>query len=563
MLVSKTSKNMALKFLGTFPWFARGFLRPSRSKFSSCRMIVGRKPRANLKLMPSDTQKKSMKCLATGAVTSLDFALVNCSMNHCQRRLMSTRSDSSDDEEDEINRELEEIEKWLADPEYQEVFEEHYLLPSSGHRVFILQPDYKRGGKRFSSTSTSAQLQLKESVALIDSLHRWTVADTGVYSVKNSHKFRVWGKGNFQEITDRLAETPGVTAVVVNMNMLSGLQLAELQKAWRLPVYDRYTLVLQIFQTRARTKVAKLQVALAEIPYLRSRLRGTHTGDLGNQTVGFAVKGGISYDDRKELLQNRELKLKKTIAKVEGQRAVEKKERKRREIPTVAVVGYTNAGKTSLIKALTGDQGISPRNQLFATLDVTVHGGKLLNHMPVLYVDTVGFISNIPTDLIASFSATLNDMLDADAIIVVNDVSHPDYEWQHETVHQTLKSLSLPPRLSDNIIEIDNKVDLMERNTRKLREGVLQVSSTQGTGLGLLQQKIKEVLLESTGRMQKKLRIPLQGQHLSWLYKEATVEGTHTLEDPESILVDVVITPSSYARFKQQFGKPKLKKKLK
>ena len=151
----------------------------------------------------------------------------------------------------------------------------------------------------------------------------------------------------------------------------------------------------------------------------------------------------------------------------------------------MAVVGYTNCGKTSLIKALTGDESMSPRDQLFATLDVTVHEAVMPSNLRTLFVDTVGFISDIPTNLIASFSATLEDAADADVLIHVRDVSNPDHEKQSANVLQTLRRLRVPKEKLDSMITLGNKIDLVdpaEWKGLKERENLVPVSATEGDG---------------------------------------------------------------------------------
>ena len=162
--------------------------------------------------------------------------------------------------------------------------------------------------------------------------------------------------------------------------------------------------------------------------------------------------------------------------------------RRRREdlrFPTVAIVGYTNCGKTSLIKALTGDESMSPRDQLFATLDVTVHEAVMPSNLRTLFVDTVGFISDIPTNLIASFSATLEDAASADVLVHVRDISNPDHEKQSKNVLETLRRLGVPEEKLDSMITLGNKIDLVdpaEWKGLKERENLVPVSATEGDG---------------------------------------------------------------------------------
>lgn len=197
------------------------------------------------------------------------------------------------------------------------------------------------------------------------------------------------------------------------MGTLKSVQREELEQIFQVPVYDRYNIVMLILKRHAISKHAKLQVALAEVLYVQSRLKKMDTS-------------GIPYETRKLMLQKREQKLKKAIEKFRSHREQARSKRKEMDYPIVAVVGYTNCGKTSIIKALTKDANLEPKDQLFATLDVTLHAGLLPSKMQVLYVDTVGFISDIPTTLIECFVVTLADALHSVIICAIDTHSIDD-----------------------------------------------------------------------------------------------------------------------------------------
>ncbi|CAJ0945993.1 unnamed protein product [Ranitomeya imitator] len=172
--------------------------------------------------------------------------------------------------------------------------------------------------------------------------------------------------------------------------------------------------------------------------------------------------GETFIEVQQRLLKEREMRIKKALDKLRSKRKLLRTQRRRREFPIISVMGYTNSGKTTLIQALTGDTNLHPRNQLFATLDVTAHGGLLPCRMPVIYVDTIGFLSQLPHNLIESFSATLEDVIHSDLLIHVRDISHPEADNQKKSVLSVLQNLKVPQKLLETMIEVHNKIDLVE-----------------------------------------------------------------------------------------------------
>ncbi|KAI9551895.1 hypothetical protein GHT06_022231 [Daphnia sinensis] len=398
---------------------------------------------------------------------------------------------------------------------------------------------------------TTPDLMLEEAKALIDSLPNWKCIDAMKVPVESLEKKNVFGSGQFESLQKKLQKNPNISAVFVSVNLLRGIQRKELTTAFRVPIYDRYSIVLQIFKQRAKTREAKLQVAFAEIPYLRSCLvglqKGTKSDGRGSAT---SVGDGESYYDSKlHLLERRELKIKKELEKMHKKRALLKCERKKREFPVVAIVGYTNSGKTTLIKALTGDSNMQPQNALFATLDVTVHGFKLPCNLTVLLIDTVGFISNIPLNLIAAFKATLNDVIDADMVIHLQDASHPDKENQIATVNDTLKQLNIDS--AKIILQVENKIDRIAPGN--LSASCLQISAKQGTGLEKLVELIQSKLLKVTNRSLLRLMVPSGGPEYSWLHKEATVVDYSHPKDAQYIILNVLVTPAVFGKLRSNY----------
>ncbi|XP_057260494.1 putative GTP-binding protein 6 isoform X3 [Pezoporus wallicus] len=373
-----------------------------------------------------------------------------------------------------------------------------------------------------------------EAVALVDTLQNWTVLDKIVIPTKNPDKKLIFGKGNFQVLT-------------------------ELEDAWGVKVFDRYTVVLHIFRCNARTKEAKLQIALAEIPLLRSNLKN-EVSQLDQQRGGsrYIMGSGETFMEiQYRILKEKELKIRNALEKLRRKRSLLRTQRKKREFPIISVMGYTNCGKTTLIKALTGEAGIQPRDQLFATLDITAHAGYLPSHMAVIYVDTIGFLTDLPHNLVESFSATLEEVVYSDLIVHVRDITHPETILQKATVLSVLKNLNLPSHLLDSMVEVHNKVDLIERY-KPAEENVLAISALHGQGLEELKEEIEKKILTATGKKILTVNVDLEGPQLSWLYKEATVQEVEVMPEDGTARVKVIIGNSAFGKYKNLFPNSKI-----
>uniref|UniRef100_A0AAY4EG89 Putative GTP-binding protein 6 n=1 Tax=Denticeps clupeoides TaxID=299321 RepID=A0AAY4EG89_9TELE len=445
-----------------------------------------------------------------------------------------------------------EAEDLIADGEVDELFQQQIPAGIEGdHRVLIVHPDVKWGSRK--QYLTTAELQMAEAVGLVLTLKNWTVVDKIIMSTKTPQKKRIFGKGNFQTLTEKVRATPGVTAVFVNVERLSPLSEKELQEAWGVKVFDRYSVVLHIFRCNACTKEAKLQISLAEIPLLRSRLKN-EVADLDQQGGGSRYimgSGETQMEVQQRLLKERELKIRAALERLRRKRHMLRSQRQQRDFPVISVMGYTNCGKTTLIKALTGDAALEPKDQLFATLDVTVHAGQLLSRMTVLYVDTIGFLSQLPHRLIDSYSATLEDVVHSDLIIHVRDVSHPETVNQKANVLKVLKNLQIPEKLLQSIVEVHNKIDLID-GYEPTEADALLISALKGHGLQHLKQKVEEAVVKSTGKQVLALKVDLGGPQLSWLYKEATVQEVEVVDD-RSAKVTVIISAAAYGRYRKLF----------
>ncbi|KAG8520651.1 putative GTP-binding protein 6 [Galemys pyrenaicus] len=363
---------------------------------------------------------------------------------------------------------------------------------------------------------------------------------------------RTPGRGHPAVHRQRIRRAREVTAVFLNAEKLAKATQRELEAAWGVPVIDRFALVLHVFRCNARSREARLQVALAELPVLRSNLESDVARPQGRGSRYLMGSGESFMQVQRRLFREKETKLQRALERLRGKRRLLCRQRARRELPVVSVVGYTNCGKTTLVKALTGDAAMQPRDQLFATLDVTAHAGALPCGLTVLYVDTVGFLSQLPHSLVAAFSATLDDVAQSDLVVHVRDVSHPESELQKATVLSTLRDLRLPAPLLASVLEVHNKADRLPGYTPR-EPNAVAVSALLGHGLPELKARLEDAVLTATGRRALTLRVRLEGPQLSWLHEEATVQDVRVLPEGGAAEVTVVISGSAYGRFQKLF----------
>lgn len=445
-----------------------------------------------------------------------------------------TNCKTHDDIED-----IDEINK--HDEEYQHIANK-YLFTYHTHNCFIIHPHVKWGPKKIRDTDPEKQIQ--EAVALIRTLDLWTVHSTIKISLESLDKKQMFGKGNLELLKKKVRRDPSITCVFINIGTLKNTQLEELEIIFKVPVFDRYKIVMEILRLHAISKHAKLQVALAEIPYLRTRLFKDDS-----------AIANTDFETRRLMLHSREQRIKRAINKLRSQRQLLRNKRKQRAYPVVAVVGYTNCGKTSLIKMLTGEESLKPKNKLFATLDVTMHAGILPSKLEVLFVDTVGFISDIPTNLIECFVATLEDAMFADVILHVEDLSNDDLLHQRNHVLYTLRNLAditKAEHLLDKMITVGNKCDI----AKEVPDEGLVVSAKTGFGIEMLRNKLDEVILTNTDRISVTIRVPSGGDEMQWLYKNSAVTSVNVCDkDSQFQYMNVIITNAKLGQFKHLFIK--------
>jgi GTPase len=357
------------------------------------------------------------------------------------------------------------------------------------------------------------------------------VADALIAPIGQIRPATYLGKGKVEEITGLVAGDD-IELVVMDC-ALSPIQQRNLEKAWNTKVLDRTGLILEIFGRRAKTKEGALQVELAHLNYQRSRLVRSWT-HLERQRGGFGFMGGpgetqIEADRRQ--IGERIIRLENELKKVQATRRLHREGRKRVPYRVVALVGYTNAGKSTLFNRLTRSE-VQAADMLFATLDPTLralhlpHGGK------AMLSDTVGFISNLPTQLVAAFRATLEEVLEADVILHVRDISHEDADAQQRDVDAVLRQLSIDPEAGGRILEVWNKIDLLspeERaNLRKIaarrppEHPCFLVSAATGEGIDTLLTAIEDKLASSRTTLALSIDAS-DGAGISWLHRNAEV----------------------------------------
>ncbi|HEY2661626.1 MAG TPA: GTPase HflX [Caulobacteraceae bacterium] len=370
----------------------------------------------------------------------------------------------------------------------------------------------------------------------------------------------LFGKGKVAEIGE-MATALDVDVIVVD-DALTPVQQRNLEKAWQVKVIDRTGLILEIFARRARTREGKLQVELARLAYERSRLVRTWT-HLERQRGGFGVMGGpgeTQIETDRRLLAGKIGRLKKELEEVRRTRTLQRAARKRTPFPTIALVGYTNAGKSTLFNRLT-DSKVEARDMLFATLDPTLRTVKLPNGRPAILSDTVGFISDLPHELIEAFRATLEEVESADVIVHVRDISNPDTAAQAADVMEVLAQIGVDPEGPRTIVEVWNKLDLLdeeERGAAKARAlrgeqagvGPVAVSAQTGEGIERLQD-VLAALIDQGGAVEADLA-PGDGRALAWLYRHGRI--VDRLDDPDGrVRLSVRLDPQALGQFEQMF----------
>ncbi len=434
---------------------------------------------------------------------------------------------------------------------------------SAGNRAIVVEPSLRR---QAAATARAAPAQrvpaarLEEAVGLAQAIDL-EVVNAGIVQLAAITPATFIGKGKVEEVAG-IAKSLDAGIVVVDC-ALSPVQQRNLEKAWNAKVVDRTGLILEIFGRRAKTREGALQVEHAHLTYQKSRLVRSWT-HLERQRGGFGFLGGpgeTQLEADRRVIEERLARIEAELEKVKRTRSLHRESRKRVPYPTVALVGYTNAGKSTLFNRLTQARVLSA-DMLFATLDPTLRAIDLPHGARVILSDTVGFISDLPTMLVAAFRATLEEVIEADVILHVRDVSHGDTQAQSSDVAKVLRELGIDPDDRRRLIEVWNKVDRLDPQERMVlgnlagrqppEQQPVLVSAVGGEGIDALLAAIEARV--TAGRPTFEIVVDAaDGAGISWLHRHAEVLDKAPRDDG-SLAVRVRIDPAKAELLRHKFG---------
>lgn len=388
-------------------------------------------------------------------------------------------------------------------------------------RAWVLHPDIRSNADRRDPVPA-----LAEAVSLARALPALEVAGADIVPLRKVDAGKLFGKGKIKEVHDLLEEND-VELVLVDGHV-SPVQQRNLEKAWGVKLLDRTGLILEIFSDRAATREGVLQVEMAALNYQRTRLVRAWT-HLERQRGGLGFVGGpgeTQIEADRRAIDDQLVRLRRQLEKVVKTRALHRAARAKVPYPIVALVGYTNAGKSTLFNRLTGAD-VMAKDMLFATLDPTMRSLVLPDGPEIILSDTVGFISDLPTELVAAFRATLEEVLAADIILHVRDISHAETEEQASDVREIMTTLGVSKETPT--FEIWNKVDLLPpesadamRARAERDAAVLAISAITGEGLEELQAYVAEALQGAVREAELSLGFA-EGKKRAWLFAQDIV----------------------------------------
>jgi len=435
-------------------------------------------------------------------------------------------------------------------------------------RVIVIHPVLLISNRENIKAKKIARLPaaaLEEAIGLAGAIDL-EIIHSQIINLKKAVTATLLGSGIVEIIGDLIAEKEA--GLVFIDHALSPIQQRNLETAWGIKVIDRTGLILEIFGVRAKTKEGILQVELASLDYQRSRLVKAWS-HLERQRGGGGFTGGPGETQKeldRRMIDTRIKKIKQDIEKIRKNRLLQRESRKKEPFPVVAIVGYTNAGKSTLFNYVTNSK-VFAKDLLFATLDTTMRGIKMPSGKKAILSDTVGFISDLPTHLVAAFRATLEDVQDAEVILHLRDISQENTEAEKQDVNIILKDLGIDSEEDERIIEVLNKIDelpedeskrLIDRSSKK--ERAVPISAITGEGVKELLAIIDKILCKDQKYFYTKINLT-DGKAIAWLYDNGTVIDRN--DDEELAHIKVGLEFADIKRFKSQFPYKMNKKEIK